>query len=170
MFDAEGLPVVGAPVRLIGQFGVSKLPFSSKQPEERELLKGVTDSQGFFSFSLPDDRGADRLLVRATDSSDWDAVRYAPEDDVDITRDFRRRNHAVVTIALADASGWRELQRELDQVGVATSRGKILRRHGFPNETVQLAGGGLEWRYPSVTYVFDVAGQLIESRPRKVTS
>ncbi len=170
MFDAEGLPVAGAPVRLIGQFGVPKLPFSSKQPQERELLKAVTDAQGFFTLSLPDDRGADRVLVRASDSSDWDIVRYAPEDDVDITRNIRQGSHGVVTFALADASGWRELRRELDRVGATTSRGKILRRHGFPRETVQLAGGGLEWRYPSVTYVFDTAGQLIETRSRPAAS
>lgn len=164
MFDSAGAELAGAPVRLIGVYGV-RLPFSSREPEQRELARSKTDSHGFYSITLEDDRGADRLLLRASDPSDWDAVRYAPEEDVDVTRDLRRRGRAIVTSALVDASGWRELAAEIERVGATSGRGKILRTHGYPRETVKLPDGQLEWRYPSAVYRFGAAGELLSSTP-----
>lgn len=161
MFDTDGNPIAGAPVKIVGQFG--KIPFSNKPPTERELIAGTTDPYGFFALELSDDRGADRMLVRSFEATRWDHVRHAPEPDVDVTRDLRRHGRAIVTLKIDDASGWAELQREWMRVGANTARGKILRTHGYPAETIQRSDGGVEWRYPSVRYQFDAQGKLVRT-------
>lgn len=165
MFDGEGLPVAGATVLLVGLYDVPLLPIaSSKPPTEKLLNRATTDAQGFFTVSVPTGSSAERVLLRSTDPASWDRIRFAPLADVDVTRDLKRRGHAIVTLAVTDAAGWQELARELRKLGPESPRGKILRRRGYPQVTVQAPGGGLEWRYADTVYIFAADGSLTETR------
>jgi len=90
------------------------------------------------------------------------AVRQAGPREA--TLDLRREGRAIVNCLVRDASGWRELAHEIARNGGPQSkRGQILRRYGMPPERLTRADGRVEWRYASVTYVFE-GDTLVEAR------
>lgn len=156
VFDAGGRPLAGIRVAVLERGTGSPFDVLRRDLAAREVVRRPTDRAGLFRIDLhvPDVSG--RLFVRCYDEESWDHVRYGVPQDVDVTHDLRRRGRAVVTCKVDDSPVWQELAHRIERVGgVATERGRILRAHGLPAETVTKADGFTEWRYDAVSYVFD---------------
>ena len=156
VFDREGRPLAGAVVAVSDR--------SRDDGGEDELLRTMADARGFFTFDLGPRTLKGRILVGVVADKGWDALRYAPPTDMDVTAQLRAKGRAVVAYVVEDAAGWPDLARQIKDVGgLETSRGRILRRLGPPPETVSRPDGLVEWRYPAATYVFK-DGALAETR------
>ncbi len=164
VFDADGRALAGVTVVLVDR--ASGLASLARGAQEIELGRTQTDRQGFFRLEADRAQAVGRLLVRCLAGERWDRQRYAPPDDIDVSVALREQDHAIATVLVRDAPGWRELRRAILRAGgTATERGRILRTHGMPPETVATADGRVTWIYPSASYVFDRTGRLVESRP-----
>ncbi|RMF74951.1 MAG: carboxypeptidase regulatory-like domain-containing protein [Acidobacteria bacterium] len=165
VFDAEGRPLAGVSVVLVDR--AAGLAALARGEQEIELGRARTDRLGFFRIEADLSESVGRLLVRCVADRHWDVRRYELPVDVDITTPLRERRHAIATLLVRDAPGWRELRRAIVRAGGArTERGRILRTHGLPPETVTSLDGRSVWIYPSARYVFDPAGRLVEADRR----
>ena len=163
VFDTEGRALAGVTVVLVDR--ASGLASLARGAQEIELGRTRTDRQGFFRIEADRAQAVGRLLVRCLVEERWDRQRYEPPDDVDVSGALREQGHAIATVLVREAPAWRELRRAILRAGgTATERGRILRTHGMPPETVATADGRVTWIYPSASYVFDPAGRLVESR------
>jgi hypothetical protein len=162
-FDRSGASLSGLAVRATLRVEKASLPWKPIEVNERVVASAVSDAGGFFTLALADADLEGTLLLRCGDPAHWDAIRYAPPLERDVTAQVRKGRSAVVNCVLADAAGWPELAREINQVGgLRTPRGKVLRARGLPPETVTLVDGVVEWRYPDAAYRFRGA-ELVEA-------
>ncbi len=80
----------------------------------------------------------------------------------EVSTRVRRGRAAVFNCIPGDAAGWPELAREINRAGgLKSPRGKVLRTHGLPPETLTLVDGVVEWRYPDSVFRFRGA-ELVE--------
>jgi len=168
VFDANGRPLAGVHVAVFEKGTGSPFDLLRRDLAAREVVSRPTDRHGLFriDLQLPDASG--RLLVRCYDEARWDHLRYDVPGDIDVTPDLRRRGRAIVTCRVDDAPVWRELAHRIERVGgLSSERGRILRAHGLPAETLTASDGSIEWRYDAVSYVFE--GETLvrtEERPQ----
>jgi len=161
-FDREARSLSGIPVRLVQRTETQELPWKPVIVDQREVARALTDAGGFFSIDLSGVSLSGTLLMRCGDPARWDAVRYATPADRDVTSLVRRDAPTVINCVVDDAPGWAELVREIRRVGgLGTPKGKVLREHGRPPETVTLLDGVEEWRYPDARFRFHGA-ELVE--------
>jgi hypothetical protein len=111
---------------------------------------------GFFAFDTGPRDVRGRVLVRCGEGPDWDRVRYAAPPEVDVSRGLRDRGRAILSCVAEDAPSWGALVQEIERSGgPGSDRGRVLRRHGLPPQTVAGADGTTEWHYPGgVVYAF----------------
>ena len=161
-FDRSGASLAGIAVRATLRSETVTLPWKPVEVSERVVASAVSDASGFFTLTLAEADLEGTLLLRCGDPAAWDAIRYAPPAERDVTARVRKGRAAVVNCVLEDAAGWNQLAREINQVGgLRTPRGKVLRARGLPPETVTLVDGVVEWRYPDAAYRFRGA-ELVE--------
>ncbi|MCU0224771.1 MAG: hypothetical protein MUF27_12055 [Acidobacteria bacterium] len=161
-FDRSGASLPGFAVRLTLRTEAASLPWKPVVVTERVVASAVTDAAGFFSLALADADLEGSLLLRCGDPAKWDAIRYAPPVEYEVSTRVRRGRAAVFNCIPGDAAGWPELAREINRAGgLKSPRGKVLRAHGLPPETVTLVDGVIEWRYPGAVFRFRGA-ELIE--------
>jgi hypothetical protein len=161
-FDRSGASLAGLAVRVTLRLESATLPWKPIEVSERVVASAVSDASGFFTLALADADLEGTLLLRCGDPAKWDAVRYAPPADYDVTTRIHKGRATVFNCVPRDAAGWPELAREINQVGgLRTPRGKVLRARGLPPETVTLVDGVVEWRYQDATYRFRGA-ELVE--------
>ncbi len=161
-FDRSGASLPGFAVRLTLRTETASLPWKPVVVTERVVASAVTDAAGFFSLALADADLEGTLLLRCGDPAKWDAIRYAPPVEYEVSSRIRRGRAAVFNCIPGDAAGWPELAREINRAGgLKTPRGKVLRARGLPPETVTLVDGVVEWRYPGAVYRFRGA-ELVE--------
>lgn len=166
MFDEDGRPLGGMRVSAIEVGSGSPLDALRRELKEREVTSVETDSGGLFRFDVSLPPASGRLVIRCYDEKSWNARRYDPPLDVDVTREVRERGRAVVNCRVSDAPFWTEKVYAAGRAGgSSTERGRILSRHGMPPEVVTRLGGAVEWRYPRVIYVFE-GGKLVETIER----
>ncbi|MDQ7005621.1 MAG: hypothetical protein Q9Q40_00130 [Acidobacteriota bacterium] len=166
VFDEAGRGLAAVPVVAVERFEHLSLPGLERPAEVREVGRTRTDAAGFYRLDLGSGPFKGRIVLRFGGGPGWDRVRYAPPEEKNITRLLRRRSRAVVNCRVGDAPGWAEVEHAIARAGGPESkRGRILRRHGMPRETLTLQNGAVEWRYPRVTYVFH-GDDLVESRRR----
>ena len=148
VFDAEGTPVAGVPVRLLMTRRLITLTELSLRDEFAEGPSTQTDDAGFFRIDLRPDPDYDYYYIRFYDRTSFDAVRYALPADEDVTGKVRAGQPVIVQRRLVEAPNWPTLVRELERVGGPHSpRGRILRSLGLPDDVVSRGGGATEWRY-----------------------
>lgn len=164
VFDRAGRPLAGVTVLLVLRTP-GPLGLQPAAPREDVLARARSDRQGFFTIEHPLAATRDTVLVRCSGGDGWDRVRYALPADLDVTPSLRERGSAVVAIVVDESAEWAGIARAIDQAGgTATERGRILRTHGLPPETLATADGRTVWRYPSATYFFDAKGTLVETK------
>jgi len=161
-FDRSGASLAGFAVRLTLRVESATLPWKPIEVTERVVASAVTDASGFFTLAIADADLEGTLLLRCGDPAKWDAIRYAPPVEHDVTARVHKGRSTVVNCVPSDAAGWPELAREINQAGgLRTPRGKVLRARGLPPETVTLVDGVVEWRYPDAAFRFRGA-ELVE--------
>ena len=165
VFDSEGRPLAGVTVVLVDR--AAGLAALARGSQEIELARTRTDGSGFFRLEGDRSRSVGRLVVRCLMDEHWDRQRYELPGEIDVGPALRAGGHAIATLLVRDAPGWRELRRAILRAGgTRTQRGRILRTHGLPPVTLVSADGREEWIYPSARYAFDAGGRLVESEAR----
>ncbi|MCU0230044.1 MAG: hypothetical protein MUC67_01575 [Acidobacteria bacterium] len=164
-FDRSGNSLPGLAVRLTLRNESVSLPWKPVEVTERVVASAVTDAAGFYSLALAETDLEGTLWLRCGDPAKWDAVRFAPPAEYEVSSRIRRGRTAIFNCVPGDAPGWPELAREINQAGgLKSPRGKVLRARGLPPETVTLVDGTVEWRYPNAVYRFRGA-ELVEGPP-----
>lgn len=157
--DPGGAGVGETPVRLFKTRRSMSIGKFSSGGQIAEAAKTVTDENGFFEIRIPRDRTYDDYFLRFNEPGTFDAVRFVPPEDREITRDLRHGTSVIVDIVLQFQPDWEEVQRRISLAGEGSSQARILRTLGIPER--ELSGKGPEgpreeWWYHSrgVVYFF----------------
>jgi hypothetical protein len=165
VFDRAGQAVGGVPVRVLMTRRVLQIGEFTIRDDVGAGPATRTDDRGFFALTFVPDPDFDYFYLRFYDAVTFDAVRYAPPADEDITMRVREGRSVIVQRRLEDAPSWPALVREMDRVGGPQSpQGKILRALGLPDAVVPLQDGLTEWRYERMGLRYRMRdGKVIET-------
>jgi hypothetical protein len=153
--DPEGNGVAGVPVRAIATRRIVKFLTVESQPAQKEVVSTNTDANGFYELTLPKLRDYDYYFLRFHDPVQFDAVKFAVPEDVEITNRIQKRRPVVEDFVLDFSPQWDAVQRLVELYGASTTRGKIVRQLGVPDRTDHTATeSGVERE----TWWFDAAG------------
>ena len=133
----DGVGLEGWPVSLIG---TQRYIEFSKYTSGGDVLRAGetrTDVNGYFTIDVPKARGFQFWFVRFLDPATFDAVKYQPPADVEITADARRGRVSRIDTTIRFQKDWSELLQRISEAGgEGTARGKILRTLGLPEKVV----------------------------------
>lgn len=157
--DEAGRGVAGMTVRVIMTSRAVELPKFSSGGKVSEAGRATTDANGFYEIDAPRDRTFDDYYLRFHDPATFDAVRWLPPPDRDITPDLRRGEWIQADVALGLRPDWPLVTGRLALFGEDSPRGRILRAMGIPEREGPGAGPDgprEEWWYYSrgVVYYF----------------
>jgi hypothetical protein len=130
--NGEGEPLAGVQVTLIRTHKRVDLGRLQWKETEGVLDRSLTDAQGFYEIRAADDGSFSSYFLRFHDPQTFDAVRYVPPPDEDITRRFRRGRPLVENRVAREQRDWPKVQEEIARVGADSVRGRLLRRLGLP--------------------------------------
>jgi hypothetical protein len=156
--DAEGRPVAGTPVLLVGrELGLALFQFAYEEMGRREA-RALTDERGEYRIEAVPAQLGNNLHLFFYDREGFDSVRYARPDPVDITKRLDETPHLVINQTLRTHPDWPEVLRLRQEYGPDSHRGRILRQMGLPErrEATQSGSDLVEhWHYFSrgITYV-----------------
>ena len=153
--DPGGEGIAGVPVRVIATRRVAKFLTVESRPAQKELVSTTSDANGFYEFSVPKLRDYDFYFLRFHDPVQFDAVKFAVPEDLEITQRIQKRRPAVEDKVLQYSAGWDAVQRLVDLYGASSTRGQIVRQLGVPDRTDKITtGDGVERE----TWWFERAG------------
>lgn len=156
--DAEGRPVAGTPVLLVGRdlgFALFTLGYEEMGRREARVL---TDERGEYRIETVPGQLGNNLYLFFYDREGFDRVRYARPAPVDLTKPLKDEAHLVVNQTLRTHPDWPEVVRLRQEYGPDSHRGRILRQMGLPERREATQSGGdlvEQWHYFSrgITYV-----------------
>lgn len=156
--DAEGRPVAGTPVLLVGrELGFDVFALGYEEMGRREA-RALTDERGEYRLEVVAGDLGNNLHLFFYDREGFDAVRYARPEPVDVTKRVRETRELVINQTLGTHPNWPEVVRLRVEYGPDSHRGRILRQMGLPERReASRSGGDLieQWHYFSrgITYV-----------------
>jgi hypothetical protein len=155
--DGNGMP--GMSVRLFKTRRAIELPKFTSGGQIAEAVRVSTDDSGYYQIDVPRDRAYDNYYLRFYDPSTFDAVRYAPPGDREITKDLKRGEALTIDVQIATRPEWPEIERRIEQLGADSPKGKLLRTLGIPEHETNGTGPDgprEEWWYHTrgVVYFF----------------
>ena len=156
--DAEGRPVAGTPVLLVGRdlgFALFTLGYEEMGRREARVL---TDERGEYRIEVVPGQLGNNLYLFFYDREGFDHVRYDRPEPVDLTKRLKDEPHVVINQTLRSHPDWPEVVRLRQEYGPDSHRGRILRQMGLPERREATQSGGdlvEQWHYFSrgVTYV-----------------
>jgi hypothetical protein len=156
--DADGAPVVGTPVLLVGRdlgFDVFRLGYEEM---DRREVRVLTDERGEYRIEAVAGELGNNLHLFFYDREAFDAVRYARPEPVDITKRIKETRELVINQTLRTHPDWPEVARLRVEYGPDSHRGRLLRQMGLPERREATRSGGdlvEQWHYFSrgITYV-----------------
>jgi hypothetical protein len=156
--DAEGRPVAGTPVLLVGrELGFDVFALGYEETGRREA-RALTDERGEYRIEVVPAELGNNLYLFFYDREAFDAVRYARPEPVDVTRTLRETRELVINQTLRTHPDWAEVARLRVEYGPDSHRGRILRQMGLPERREATRTGAdlvEQWHYFSrgITYV-----------------
>ncbi len=156
--DAEGRPVAGTPVLLVGRdlgFALFQLGYEEMGRREARVL---TDERGEYRIEVVPGQLGNNLHLFFYDREGFDHVRYARPAPVDLTKPLKDEPHVVINQTLRTHPDWLEVVRLRQEYGPDSHRGRILRQMGLPERLEATQSGSdlvEQWHYFSrgITYV-----------------
>ncbi|MGH7380044.1 MAG: carboxypeptidase-like regulatory domain-containing protein [Candidatus Methylomirabilales bacterium] len=156
--DAEGRPVAGTPVLLVGRdlgFALFTLGYEEMGRREARVL---TDERGEYRIEVVPGQLGNNLYLFFYDREGFDHVRYARPAAADLTKPLKDEPHVVTNQTLRTHPDWLEVVRLRQEYGPDSHRGRILRQMGLPERREATQSGGdlvEQWHYFSrgITYV-----------------
>jgi hypothetical protein len=133
--DPAGEGVAGVPVRVIATRRVAKFLTVESQPAQKEVVSTTTDASGFYELTVPKLRDYDFYFLRFHDPVQFDVVKFAVPEDLEITERIQKRRPTVEDKVLQYAAGWEAVQRLVELYGASSTRGQIVRQLGVPDRT-----------------------------------
>ncbi len=157
--SGEGLS--GWPVLLVATRRYVELGKYSSGGEVLNAARATSDDNGYFSIDIPKERGYQHWFVRLMDPGDFDAVKYLPPEDIEITSQVRKGLVAQVETMIRFHPDWPEVEERVARAGGPdTPRGRILRSIGLPEKTVHGDVPGVEeWWYFTRGIVYNFRGE-----------
>ena len=157
LLDDKGAPLAGWPVSLIRTKRYVELTRKVIGGDVDVAARVQADKDGFFTIDIPRDRGYQFYYLRFIDPEVFDPVQYIAPADWEITNTAKRGRLTQINKVIAHKPDWDELQRRLAAGGgEGTTRGRVLRTIGLPENTVPATDGAEEWWYFSrgIMYTF----------------
>ena len=156
--DAEGRPVAGTPVLLVGRdlgFALFTLGYEEMGRREARVL---TDERGEYRIEVVPGQLGNNLYLFFYDREGFDHVRYDRPAAADLTKRLKDEPHVVINQTLRSHPDWPEVVRLRQEYGPDSHRGRILRQMGLPERREATQSGGdlvEQWHYFSrgITYV-----------------
>jgi hypothetical protein len=167
--DTEGRPVADVPVRILATRRVAEFLTIKSQPAETEVAATRTSADGFYEMSAAKLRDYDFYYLRFHAPTGFDAVRFSPPEDVEITDRLAKRRPVVQDCTLGPAPGWDATRRLIELFGPDSPRGRIVRALGVPDRVEDAPSGASAarevWWYDAagIAYVIE-NGEVLERR------
>ena len=158
--DEAGVPVANCPVLVVARslrFKPTQLEYAKTAQQE---IRTQTDSDGRYRLDFTPSTLGNNLTLFFYDRSGFDTVQYRTPESRDVTDLLRRDRVVSVDQVLLFSPTWPEIARQIAFYGAASDRGRILRRHGLPEERGPSASAGPEaaetwwYRAQGVSYSF----------------
>ena len=163
VFDDNARPLGGVVLHLVHE-EQGPLGGLAGAGETRVVATTRTARDGFFRLEVALGEKPDGRYFVQTVAEDWDGLRYELPPPIEVSESLISSGQALANVLVRDARGWRELAHEIRRAGgVRSERGRILRSHGLPTQTLGSTAGTVVWTYPHVSYVFR-NGELVETR------
>jgi hypothetical protein len=138
--DEEGRRVSNVPVRFIMQRrGFNKTNSAIDILEEKEISTR-SDSKGLFEIIWLEDTSFNNFYIRFYREGEFDDVQYQIPKDVDITQKIKLSDTIKVDHILAFNPEWGRIKEEIEQLGLESDEGKILRLRGIPDKKEKFRG------------------------------
>lgn len=156
--DAEGRPVAGTPVLLVGrELGFAVFSLGYEEMGRREA-RALTDERGEYRIEVVPGQLGNNLHLFFYDREGFDGVRYARPEPLDVTKRLQETPQLVINQTLRTHPDWHEVQRLRQEYGPDSHRGRILRQMGLPERREATRSGEdliEQWHYFSrgITYI-----------------
>lgn len=165
--DVHGSALAGVSVTLIRTRKTVDVRRLQWEESEAVLDRASTDEQGFYEIRAADDGSFASYFLRFYDPKSFDAVRYVPPPDEEITRRFHRGRPLVENGVVREQPDWPKVKEEIEKVGADSVRGQLLRRVGLPERLEKDSVSGLEeWWYYRRGIVYQFQGERVAGERR----
>ena len=149
VLDAGGLPVAGVPTLVLS----SKRPVPLDPRLDNRALKVVasdrTGQDGLYRLRFDADPKGRRFYLSFYVLGQFDEVRFARPDRIDITGLMARRSAILHDVRLAIHGKWAEVQETIKGLPKDSAKARIIRRYGSAEEIHKKPGksGEETWWY-----------------------
>src|SRR5574337_1979172 len=137
--DQQGRPVPRTPVLVVGRRLDLTTTFDYAQLDRRELKVLTADDGRYRAEFIPSELGNNLYLFFYAEEG-FDGVRFQRPDGIDITKRLKEGRELRLDQVLLDHPQWKEVQRQIAQLGADSAKGKILRHLGLPERIDRVAG------------------------------
>ena len=158
--NERGYPVPNTPIRLISQKVEEKPSGSTLSIIEEKIIETNTDSKGLYEIVALIDPYYNRYLLSFYSENQFDSILYTIPFNKDISSTVFKEGAAEITIneTLIYNPQWPEIKARIEELGVNSDRGRILRLRGMPDKVENFAlkekGEGELWWYYSIGYCY----------------
>ena len=152
--NESGYPVPHTPVRLIFQRIEENAPSFPPSIIEEKVIETRTDSKGLYEIIALIDPYYNRYLLSFYSENQFDSILYTIPPNEDISRDVLKEGITEIAVnkTLKYDPRWPEIKARIEELGVNSDRGRILRLRGMPDKVENFSlkkgeEGELWWYY-----------------------
>ena len=166
--NESGYPIPYTPVRLISQRMEEQPPSSPPSIIDEKIIETRTDSKGLYEIIALIDPYYNRYLLGFYSENQFDSILYTIPPNEDISRAVLKEGVAEITVnkTLKYNPRWPEIKARIEELGVNSDRGRILRLRGMPDkvENFILKKGeeGELWWYYSKGFCYRFLGGKLD--------